>query len=268
MRLIIIAIAVLLCVQSGAAGADQLSWKGVKVMPKLTCVVRVGDETLERKKFILPWTVQDVNGDWLWIGHALKGWVQKSQVVRMNEAPAYYTGQISSDLRNSWAFNMRAIARKEEGDLDLAIADYSEALRLETSAVFYGNRGVAYRLKKDLDNAISDFDQAIRLNPTFSLAYTNRGDTWLAKKEYIKAISDYEQAIRCDPNDADAYFDRGLSWHKKKEYRKAIADFDQAIRLDPNNTNAYNGSAWLLATYPNPHLPQWQASGRIGDEGL
>ena len=45
-------------------------------------------------------------------------------------------------------------------------------------AVAYNNRGIAYAAKGDLDRAIADFNEAIRLDPKDATAYTNRGLTY------------------------------------------------------------------------------------------
>src|SRR5438270_13243709 len=42
-------------------------------------------------------------------------------------------------------------------------------------AVVFNSRGHGYRLKGDLDRAIADFGEAIRLDPKYALPYNNRG---------------------------------------------------------------------------------------------
>ncbi len=273
------------------ADTAKKAWIGRKVLPKEDVVVRddVGAIIYDMQSAIaqlnLPWVVQDVNGEWLRVGDHRKGQVKRSQVVTLDEAPAYYTHIINHDPNNTWAYNLRATAWQERGDLDLAISDYGELLRLEPNAIAYNNRAGAWADKKEYDKAIADFSEAIRLDPNGSDAYNNRGWVWRLKRDYDKAIADYDQAIRLDPNDAFAYRGRGIvwdtkeerdkairdydraihidpnfapaysargrAWGKKKEYNKAIADFNQAIRLYPNETDAHSGLAWILATCPD-----------------
>jgi len=146
----------------------------------------------------------------------------------------------------------RGLAWVQRQEYDKAIADYSEAIRLNPKAFeAYFNRGSAWETKKEYDKAIADYSNAIRLDPKLANAYNNRlkiagayrtrGSTWKATREYDKAITDYTEAIRLNPKDADAYVDRGDAWETKKEYDKALDDYNEAIRLDPNNAKAYVG---------------------------
>ena len=130
---------------------------------------------------------------------------------------------------------------QKNGDLDLAIANFSEAIRLDPKfTLAYNNRGLAYCMKGKLDNAIADFSEAIRLDPKLALAYNRRADAYDAKRNYDKAIADSNEAIRLDPKSAAAYSDRANLYTNKGDYDKAIADSNEAIRLDPKCARAYN----------------------------
>ena len=65
--------------------------------------------------------------------------------------------------------------RTVSGDYGRAIADLDEAIRLGAKdATAYNNRGKAYKAKNDLDYAIADFDQALKVNPLFADAKRGR----------------------------------------------------------------------------------------------
>jgi lipoprotein NlpI len=125
----------------------------------------------------------------------------------------------------------------------------------------YTARGYRWQTMGELDKAIADLDEAIRLNPDFALAHINRGTAWLAKDEPDKALVDFDTVVRLTPRSAGARFNLGYTWQKKGEFEKAIAEFDEAIRLDPGYTHAYvnRGIDWMWLG---------QLDKAIADEGL
>jgi len=89
-----------------------------------------------------------------------------------------------------------------------------------------------------IDLAIADFGEAIRLKPDHVAAFVNRGIAFHDKGQYDRAIQDYDQAIRLQPGLAEAYNNRSLAYYKKAQYERATEDFDQTIRLNKNFGNA------------------------------
>jgi tetratricopeptide (TPR) repeat protein len=136
-------------------------------------------------------------------------------------------------------------AHHRRGDVDQAIAAYSEAIRLNpTLALVYKKRGDAYEDKDDFDQAIKDYSEAIRLNPKLALAYNNRGYAHYRNGDLDQAIADYSEAIRIDPNEPLAYENRGDAYEDKDELDRAIADYSEAIRLHPKYVIAYNNRGY------------------------
>jgi tetratricopeptide (TPR) repeat protein len=77
------------------------------------------------------------------------------------------------------------------------------------SAEIYSNRGVSYSKKGDYDLAIADFTRAMKLNPNAAIAYYNRGMTYAAKGNVNNALFDLEKCLELDPSNAAAYDARG-----------------------------------------------------------
>jgi|GEM_PF-494394 len=157
------------------------------------------------------------------------------------------------EVQDAAEYFYRGLARSYQGDLDGAIADFSQAIKLvgaagdkQRQAIAYNNRGEAWRRKGKHDKAIADFTKAIELKPDFAEAYYNRGNAWDDKGEYDRAIEDFTKAIELNPDDAEAYNNRGLAWRHKGEYDRAIEDYTKAIELEPDYAAAYNnrGNAW------------------------
>jgi tetratricopeptide (TPR) repeat protein len=127
----------------------------------------------------------------------------------------------------------RGITYGTERDYDHAIADYTEAIRLDPQyADAFGNRANAYRDKHDLDRALADYGEALRIRPGAN-DYYNRGNAYYLKEDYDRAIADYTEAIRLDPNFARAYYNRGFAKRAKGDSANASADIAKAMLLNP-----------------------------------
>ncbi|MCZ6863073.1 MAG: tetratricopeptide repeat protein [Alphaproteobacteria bacterium] len=134
-------------------------------------------------------------------------------------------------------YNNRGAAYKNMDFLDLAITDYSTAIRLKKDyARAYYNRGIALGNKGLLDDAIKDYSTAIRLKPGDAAAYNYRGLAYEKAGLHQKAIADFSQAIRLAPDLSYAYFNRGLSYEVTNERRRAIIDFKKSYSLNPNSS--------------------------------
>ena len=151
------------------------------------------------------------------------------------------------------AYKHRGIAYAEKGDLDRAIGDFSEALRLEPEdAQAYYNRGIMYSDKGDdvrySDRAIADFTEALRLDPKFANAYGNRGLVYASKGDLDRALADYNEALNIRPGAVD-YYNRGNAHFAKGDLNRAITDYNDAIRLDPKYDDVYlaRGRAYLYS---------------------
>src|SRR6516164_8432899 len=117
------------------------------------------------------------------------------------------------------------------------------------SAIAHHERALSYRSKGDSDRAIADLSEAIRLDPKYAEAYYLRGVSYRNKGDLARAISDYSETIRLAPKVAAAHpetiirrlahYNRGSAYGNKGDFDRAIADFSEAIRLNPKSPEAY-----------------------------
>jgi tetratricopeptide (TPR) repeat protein len=156
-------------------------------------------------------------------------------------AIADYTEAIRLNPNYVYAYLGRGNARDDLGDKQGAIADYNQAIKINPNyADAYYNRGYVRNNLEDKQGAIADYTQAIKINPNYANAYYNRGYVRDDLGDYQGAIADYTQAIKINPNDADTYNNRGISRSNLKDYQGAIADYTQAIKINPNDADTYN----------------------------
>ena len=88
------------------------------------------------------------------------------------------------------------------------------------NASAYANRGSAYVSKGEYDLAIADFSVAIRHDPKLATAYWGRGAAYEEKGELVKAIADLTEAVRLDPNCGRRLCQAGLRLPQHGQSRK------------------------------------------------
>ena len=129
---------------------------------------------------------------------------------------------------------VRGIAHGRRGEVDLAIAEFTESIRLKPHAVSFYSRGVAYTQKGDPDHAISDFTEALALKPDYVDAMVNRASAYRVKGDLDRSIAEYTAAIGLKPDFAASIFNRGGAYLAKGDYDSAIKDFNEVLRLKPD----------------------------------
>ena len=120
------------------------------------------------------------------------------------------------------AYCIRGHEKNEKRELDGALADLDEAIRLDpTYACSYNNRGRTYAFKGDLDRAIADYSEALKIDFNMFIAYNNRGDAYFHKRQLDEAIVDFSVALKIAPNYALAYANRARAYHAMRDYQRA-----------------------------------------------
>jgi len=162
------------------------------------------------------------------------------------------TAMVGRALADAYTWRGRAYIAK--GSYDLAIADFTEALKNEPAYLMaLRNRGNAYQLKQDYDRAIADYTEAIWLAPRDVTLYQDRAHTYEAKADYAKAVEDYSEAIRISPRLVAAYKDRcyaRMLWNR--ELKEALDDCDEALRLIPRDMVTLERRGFTLLRLNNP----------------
>src|SRR5579863_5509099 len=161
------------------------------------------------------------------------------------------------------AHSALGIALQYKGDLEGAIKEYREALRLNSdSPVVRKNLGFALWAKGDFEGAASHLREVVRAKPDYPLAHYNLGVALQAKGDGDDSLSEYRDAVRLKPdlpvahNDlvrlkpdySSAIENLGSVLQSQGDIDGAIAEFREWTRLDPENWLALNNLGIALAT--------------------
>jgi tetratricopeptide (TPR) repeat protein len=187
---------------------------------------------------------------------------------------------------SAWALNRRGQARADQGQFELALADFRAALEFDPNCWrAYHNRGVSLAQAGQFAEAFDDICRCVTINPNFAKAYSNRATLYVQAGDVERAVADYEAALRLDPKLTQALVGYGRLCHMMGRlddaltnfnaamaqsevtaeiacsrgdllvdlgrYREALLDYAKAIDLDPQFEHAYRNGAWLLATCPD-----------------
>ena len=107
-------------------------------------------------------------------GH--RGWASPLDMVPLNQAEVYFSGQIKANPRDAFGYLMRGVARLENDDLEGASADRDESLKLDARYVpALIARAQLWQWRKRLDQATADPGKAIEIDERNSFAFVERG---------------------------------------------------------------------------------------------
>src|SRR5262245_54359926 len=98
-------------------------------------------------------------------------------------------------------------------------------------AIAYYNRGIAYSARGELDRALVDFTEAVKINSRHAPTFFNRALIYHAKGDLPRAIGDYTAAIELGvPGKlGKIYNNRGTAHYARGQLDLAIADYSRAI---------------------------------------
>lgn len=85
--------------------------------------------------------------------------------------------------------------------------------------------------KGDLEHAVRDFSEAIRVDPKYPDSYAERGQALFKMGETERAIADYSAALAHDPQFGAALRSRGMAYLYRGSPDLALADLSRAIGL-------------------------------------
>ena len=185
-------------------------------------------------------------------------WVLKKDYKDYGKAIAEYTEAIRLDPANARAFHRRGLAQIREGQSEEANRDLTAAIRLRPDdASLYFDRAETWPPFEE-SRTISDYSAAIRLEPRNAAAYYRRARSWQEQRDWKKALADYAEAIRLNPDDPIPRRDRGTALAQMGKLDEAIADFSEAIRLEPR-------SAYVFTERGNARFDRGEIDGALAD---
>jgi len=139
------------------------------------------------------------------------------------------------------------IARMNRGQLDQAIPEFQEALRVDpNSAAAHWHLGQALATRAQ-DGAIDHLRRSVELGPDNAAAQRDLVTALLRAGQYDEAVDHLRKAVPAMPDAAVAYNTLGVGFVSHHKLDDAIVQFREAVRLRPTYVEAYNNLGTALA---------------------
>jgi len=96
----------------------------------------------------------------------------------------------------------------------------------------HNNLGVGLKEKGNLDGAIAEYREALRLNPKLDAAHHNLAVALKQRGDWDAVIAEYLEVLRLNPNDDEAHYYVGAALEQK-----ALQEYRRAYELKPQYTH-------------------------------
>jgi tetratricopeptide (TPR) repeat protein len=149
-------------------------------------------------------------------------------IIRMDyseEAIAEYSKEIEKDPKDYFNWERRAEIKKEQGDVNGAIQDYTEAFRLKPNYIeLLLSRGDLYTQIGEFNFAIADFKLAIELSPNVDnrQKWMLLSHAQLLKGEKTTSFESYFEAVRFAPKMVDAWLLEAVTFYLRSKSTFAL----------------------------------------------
>ena len=127
----------------------------------------------------------------------------------------------------------------KQGNYAQAVIYFTQAIATKPTYRNYFGRATAYRELEQMEKAIADYTEAIRLKPDSAFSYHDRALCEMRLGLDQQAADDYDHALKMDPTRPRFWNGRGMIYLKKGGYKKAKEFFTRAIELNKNFSDAY-----------------------------
>ena len=132
-------------------------------------------------------------------------------------------------------------------------------------AKWHHDRGVAWDKRGQLDRAVAEYREALRLRPDSVDSHFNLGVIMARQDHFDRAVYHYQEVLRIEPRDVQAHYNlaRALASHGARA--EAVFHYREALKIRPEWPQALGNLAWLLACAPGGQDQDRQEAVRLAE---
>lgn len=134
----------------------------------------------------------------------------------------------------------QAYAHQMRGELDEAVALYTQSIETYPTAEGYTFRGWTYSFQGRTDDAIAECMKAIEVDPTFGNPYNDIGAYMIEQERLDEAIPWLNRALVAPRYESYCFphVNLGRVYEKKKMFAKALYHYREALDENPKHLGA------------------------------
>jgi arylsulfatase A-like enzyme/tetratricopeptide (TPR) repeat protein len=137
------------------------------------------------------------------------------------------------------------LSKEREGNAEASFARVisllSEVIKEDNQVIdAWFMRGTKYLAHGDLEKAVEDFKQALKLKPDYDLAVSNLAQAYRRMGNDDAALAGFERYLTLDPTDPFVQYQMGEIWLDRGDLSRAEALFRRALDVDPSVVAAKN----------------------------
>jgi tetratricopeptide (TPR) repeat protein len=160
---------------------------------------------------------------------------------------------VNKQPENARAHNNYGKMLMENGELELAMREFTEALKYDTEFIeAYNNYGRTLQVLGRPEEAETHILKALSLQPNFAVAHCNLGYALMDMGRYDEAVTHFLKSVEINPGYVEAHYKLGTAFDKQGRYEEALASYHKALQLDPGCVDALNDLAGLLLAKKSP----------------
>ena len=112
----------------------------------------------------------------------------------------------------------------------------------------HNNLAIALESAGDVDAAIAEYSEAVRLAPTEVIGRLNLGTVLGGRGRPDEALAQFDEVVRLAPHVPEAQLARAEILARQGRLRDAVDAYRAALRIRPDWPPAAAGLAWMLAS--------------------
>lgn len=150
---------------------------------------------------------------------------------------------------NPDSYHLLSTVYFENQQFDSAIIAINNAIAIIPKVAYFYDRACYFAENNQLDSALADFNETIRLDAQHIGAYNNRTFyIWFPQKKFENAVEDLTKIIDIDTMNAFAYSNRSYAYYSLNQIERGFLDAFKSFDLEPRNPYLYKNFALLYSS--------------------